>query len=297
MSELKIITAPSVYVIGRQAVDESELDRFLADNGTPWESDSEVGAEVLVEVGGRLCYQSFAKPRPGGNAAYIGHIKEVGHGSVCEHAAWNLLVTGVSRSLTHELVRHRAGVSPSQLSQRYVDESECAFVVPPALLEEVRAAHAMRECVEVADRGCRDAVQRHWLSENKDRAEAATVGDDWLTCCQFEQARYVRLCDHLTAKAQRQGMVGTDARKWARSAARSVLPECTETKIFLTANARALRHFLEMRGSRHADAEIRRLAAAVLGVLQRESPALFGDYTTAPLPDGIPEIRTPYRKV
>src|SRR5438045_1886755 len=76
------------------------------------------------------CYMSFAKPRPGGNKAYLGHIKEVAHGSVLEHAVWNILITGVSRSLTHELVRHRAGWAYSQLSQRYVDESVAEYVEP-----------------------------------------------------------------------------------------------------------------------------------------------------------------------
>ena len=42
-------------------------------------------------------------------STYLGHIKESGHGSVLEHAVWNLLITGVSRTLTHELIRHRAG--------------------------------------------------------------------------------------------------------------------------------------------------------------------------------------------
>ncbi len=106
---IRVITEPSVYVLGRQTVDDAELDRFLADHGVSWESDSEVAGEVLTETAGRVCYMSFAKPRPGGNAAYLTHIKEVGHGSVLEHAVWNLLLTGVSRSLTHELVRHRAG--------------------------------------------------------------------------------------------------------------------------------------------------------------------------------------------
>ncbi|MFM8273931.1 MAG: FAD-dependent thymidylate synthase, partial [Gemmata sp.] len=106
---IRVILEPSVYVLGRQTVDAGELDRFLTDHGVSWESDSEVAGEVLTETAGRVCYMSFAKPRPGGNAAYLHHIKEVGHGSVLEHAVWNLLVTGVSRSLTHELVRHRAG--------------------------------------------------------------------------------------------------------------------------------------------------------------------------------------------
>ena len=76
---------------------------------------------------------SFQRPRPGGNKAYIGHLLEVGHGSVLEHAVFNLLFTGVSRSLTHELVRHRAGFGFSQLSQRFVDESKCSFVEPEVI--------------------------------------------------------------------------------------------------------------------------------------------------------------------
>src|SRR5205085_4420758 len=87
-------------------------------------------SEVLCETAGRICYLSFAKPRPGGNAAYLHNIKESGHGSVLEHAVWNLLVTGISRSLTHELIRHRAGFGYSQLSQRYVDESVAEYVEP-----------------------------------------------------------------------------------------------------------------------------------------------------------------------
>ncbi|GIV04194.1 MAG: hypothetical protein KatS3mg015_3024 [Fimbriimonadales bacterium] len=85
--------------------------------------------------------------------------------------------------------------------------------------------------------------------------------------------------------------------KLARQAARSVLPNATETKIFVTANARALRHFLEQRGSRHAEPEIRKLANRLLDLLQKESPNLFGDYERVDLGDGTFEIVTEYRKV
>ena len=86
-------------------------------------------------------------------------------------------------------------------------------------------------------------------------------------------------------------------RKLARQAARSVLPNATETKIFVTANARALRHFIELRGSRHAEVEIRKLAVTVLQLMQKEAPHLFGDYQLIPLPDGTFEAVTPHRKV
>ena len=130
---IRILTTPGVYLIGRQTVRSAELDRFLADHGVSWATDTTVAAEVVTETAGRVCYMSFAKPRPGGNAAYLGHIKEVGHGSVLEHGVWNFLFTGVSRSLTHELVRHRAGFGFSQLSQRYVDESVAEYVEPDVI--------------------------------------------------------------------------------------------------------------------------------------------------------------------
>jgi len=118
---MRILRDPEVYLVGRQESHEAEVERFLADHGVAWQTDTDVAAESLVEVAGRVCYMSFARPRPGGNHAYIKHILEVGHGSVLEHAVWNFLITGVSRSFTHELVRHRAGMGYSQLSQRYVD--------------------------------------------------------------------------------------------------------------------------------------------------------------------------------
>src|SRR5712691_6095716 len=116
---LRIIREPSVYLMGRHLVDEQALADFLSDHDVShWTTDTVVGGEKLIEAAGRVCYMSFQRPRPGGNQAYIGHLLEVGHGSVLEHAVFNLLITGVSRSLTHELVRHRAGFGFSQLSQR-----------------------------------------------------------------------------------------------------------------------------------------------------------------------------------
>src|SRR3954454_22968188 len=132
-----IVREPRVYLVGRQAIDEAELARFLADEGVErWTTDTDVAGQKLVEIAGRLCYTSYAKPRPGGNASYIGHILEVGHGSVLEHAVFNFIVTGVSRSLTHELIRHRAGFGYSQLSQRYVDESVAEYVEPDCIADD-----------------------------------------------------------------------------------------------------------------------------------------------------------------
>ncbi len=148
---MKIIRQPSVYLVGRQALDDGEIARFLRDHGiSDWSTDAQTPGEILPEIAGRLCYMSFAKPRPGGNQAYLDHIKEVGHGSVLEHSVWNFIITGVSRSFTHELVRHRAGFGYSQLSQRYVDESVADFIEPGCIAEDPKLHSVWLAAVERA---------------------------------------------------------------------------------------------------------------------------------------------------
>ena len=259
--DIRILREPTVYLLGRQTIDPSELDRFLTDHGvSTWQTDTEVAGEKLAEVAGRLCYLSFAKPRPGGNQVYLEHILEVGHGSVLEHAVWNFVFTGVSRTLTHELVRHRTGMGYSQLSQRYVDESVAEYVEP--------------DCI-AAD------ADMHAL---------------WLDAVSHAHQAYLKLVEKLTEHFKDEPDK-TLRRKLARQAARSVLPNATETKIFVSANARALRHFIEMRASQYAEIEIRKLAIQVLKIMQTEAPNVFNDYQLVPLPDGTYEATTPHRKV
>src|ERR1700761_8108076 len=119
-----------------------------------WIGDSTDG-ERLAEFAGRLCYMSQHNPAKRETREYLENIKKQGHGSVLEHANYSILFEGVSRSLTHELVRHRAGFAYSQLSQRYVDESDAAFVVPPAMIGD-------------------EKLEREWKAEI-DRALAAYV--------------------------------------------------------------------------------------------------------------------------
>ena len=115
-TRLKIVREPKVYLVGRQVVDTEKIEEFLGDHGVTWQTDTEVGAEALAEMAGRVCYMSYGKGRKT-NREFVGHIVEVGHGSVLEHAVWSFVITGVSRSFTHELIRHRH-FSYSQLSQR-----------------------------------------------------------------------------------------------------------------------------------------------------------------------------------
>jgi len=256
------VTGPKVYLLGRQALVEEELTRFLADEKLQFTTDTNEPGEVLAEVAGRTCYMSFGKGRKS-NHEYLDNILTSKHGSVLEHVVWNLLITGVSRALTHELVRHRAGFGYSQLSQRYVDESDARYVVPPLYLQD------------------------------------AALRAKWQQTIDMVRQAYLELADATSSYVQQQHpeMPPRDRRKWARQAARSILPNATETKIFMTGNSRAWRHFLELRGSPHADTEIRLLAVEVARVLTKESPNIFPDVEVVEEADGLPAVRVQHSKV
>lgn len=291
---VKVITEPSVHVIGRQAIDRAGLEQFLEDNGSPgWTTDAPSPGEALVEVAGRACYNSYVTPRPGGNSAYVGHILDVAHGSVLEHAVLTILIDGISRTLSHELVRHRQGIGVSQESQRYVDASDCAFVVPPLLMRPV-AAIKLRHRVDgivLAPGGGGSAVYGRvrdelmaadpcWLGVTGPQFEAmARIGADWKSAIRVAQEEYERLSDAATEHLVAHIHDRTARRKAAREAARSVLPGCAATRITLTLNARAARWLCELRGSLMADAEFARLAVVLCRTFQAEWPNLFADMT------------------
>jgi thymidylate synthase (FAD) len=246
-------TEPKVTVLSRPSfVEPAHLP-------VKWIGESTDG-ERLAEFAGRLCYMSQKNPANRTTREYIENIKKQGHGSVLEHANYSLLLEGVSRSLTHELVRHRAGFAYSQLSQRYVDESDAAFVVPPAIIGD-------------------EALVAAWTAQ----IESAL-------------ATYIALVEKLMTRYQWVDDK-VHRRKMAREAARGVLPNSTETKIVVTGNARAWRTMLELRSSEGAEFEIRRMAIAVLRVLQQEASGFFADFETYVAADRAESARISYHKV
>ena len=229
-----------VYLVSRPQVDFCEFERFIADEGmapgAAYHVEPVSDAEMLVELSARLCYMSYGKGRKT-TKEYLENIIRQKHFSVMEHANWTFIITGVTRSLTHELVRHRH-LSYSQLSQRYVDESEAKMIAPPV----------------IADDEMRNEIAQY----------------------AFEHSRgaYVELVKDLEY-AFKDIANPMERRKAARQAARAVLPNATETKIAVTGNARAWREMIEKRDSPHADPEIRSLAHTIFTILHSESPLLF----------------------
>src|SRR5258706_2748285 len=75
----------------------------------------------------------------------ISNVIESGHGSTIEHVVFTFGISGVSRTLSHQLVRHRAGVAFDQQSQRYVTYKNAATMEPQTIAE---ADPAVREKYE-----------------------------------------------------------------------------------------------------------------------------------------------------
>jgi thymidylate synthase (FAD) len=231
--------------------------QFEAPGHVPWSTDAD-GGQALAEFAGRACYQSWKKPNPATatNAGYLRHIIDVGHLSVLEHGSVTFYITGVSRSLTHELIRHRH-FSYSQLSQRYVPERDAAMVAPDVIASD---------------------------PELLDRFQAASDA---------ALAAYNELLEGLEKKFA--GVENaTLRRKQARQAARAVLPNATETRIVVTGNYRAWRHFVGMRATEHADVEIRALAVECLRQLRGVAPNVFADFQISTLDDGTEVAASPY---
>lgn len=228
---------------------ERELMRAIS--GAQWEAEPfDDDGSTLTEFAGRACYQSWSRPNPATatNEGYIRNVMEQGHFSIFEHATLTVYIEDVSRSLTHELVRHRH-LSPSQLSQRFVVSGQGSYVVPPLYEGEAGTGSTIDN----------------------------TLQHVWSVCTQA----YDVLVAQTMPRLIQAGVDTHRARKMAREAARSVLPNMTPTAIVMTGNHRAWRHFLELRGTVHADAEIRRLAVTMFYQLVEREPNLYQDFSVA----------------
>jgi thymidylate synthase (FAD) len=245
---------PEVAALRVQVVAQTQ---FTAPTDIPWDTDAD-GGQALAEFAGRACYQAWEKVNPATatNAGYLRHVLEVGHLAVLEHASVTMYLTGLSRSLAHELTRHRH-FSYSQLSQRYLPQGDATFVEPAVIADDPALHEAFLAAADAA------------LDTHR------------------------RLLDSLE-----RGLDGvpnaTLRRKQALQAANSVLPTATETRMVVTGNYRAWRHFIAMRASEHADVEIRELAIACLRELQRVAGNVFDDFRISQLADGTEVAASPY---
>jgi thymidylate synthase (FAD) len=262
-------------MISRPQTDLTALSGYLEgyDAGThfgeyPYDPTPLPDGTQLCKIAGQLCYMSFGRKRSHNTDAqqYFTNIKASKHGSLLEHANYSLLFYGISRSVTHELVRHRAGVAISQASQRYISGRVLRFVERPEYQGD-------------------DMLHALFLQRIEHAAEEYTAITELLLGMQEEGTQ-------ILSADQR-----TDLRKKVQQAARSCLPNETEAPLVITGNARAWRHIIEIRASAHAEIEIRALAVRIFLCLFQVDPIIFGDYTLEELGDGTVGVKTDYQKV
>jgi thymidylate synthase (FAD) len=255
-------TTPAVFLIARPSIDIEGMRGYLEDvGGEAWlerrlgEADGKpAGGETLVEFGGRACYRSW---EPGLNPnvtkvrtdqrEYFANILRSAHGSVLEHANYSFALRNVSRVLTHELVRHRAGSAFSQESLRYVRLTDIGFRVPPAL-------EPIREQVLA-------------IVEQLEEFQVSAAGELGIE----------------------EDGVPFHVKKEVTSALRRLAPLGLSTDIIWTANARTLRHVIEMRTAEGAEEELRLVFDEIARIMQAEAPGLFQDFARQDDGSWVPE--------
>lgn len=217
--------------------------------------------QLIPEFAGRGCYKSFDRPNPNTftNRQYLQNIASQNHGNVMEHASVTFYVTGVSRSLSHELVRHRH-MTPSQESQRYVPIDQLR-VVPPVLLEEAIEKHARMILGPLIEDG------KHRLQEYVDRKL-----DEWA-----ERTAYEAIGNYQAEESFLRDVFPEAKKKVIREAAREHLPNCAETSLTVTGNFRAWLEFLMKRDSLAADKQFQRLAKMLAEDLAAIAPNVFDE--------------------
>lgn len=202
-------------------------------------------ADTLSHFAGRSCYQAWDMPneKTRTNMGYLANILKQGHESVLEHGSATFYIEGVSRNLTHELIRHRH-LSYSELSQRFVNMEDANCVMPPTIRPQFE---------ELVPGVLEDGMQ--------------PLGE-------AERTLYKARVDDL--------MEAGRTRKQAREAARYYLPSGMETRIVVSGNHRAWRDMLKKRYSVHADAEICELATKLLESLRELAPGIYQDFPDQP---------------
>lgn len=240
--------------------------------------------ETVVASAAKLCYSPVGVDEITENLTkdktekFVKMLMNIGHESPVEHVSFTFAVEGVSRVLTHQLVRHRLA-SYSQQSQRYVRLNQFEYIIPPAIEKNEQAKKIFIESMK-ADQETYDALVD--LLKTEHLQKNLKLGMD-------------------------EKQAHSKAEKKAIEDARFVFPNACETKIVLTMNARSLIHFFKHRCCNRAQWEIREMATKMLKQLREVAPMLFDHVgpscLNAPCPEGkmmcgkISEVRKKFNEL
>ena len=242
---------------------------------------SPVGIEEIVE---KLDDESVEK--------FIAKLASINHLSPFEHASFTFAVEGVSRTLTHQLVRHRLA-SYSQQSQRYVKEDSFDFIIPPAIKDNKKARQTFIKHMEDSQKAYDNIVRELMIDKIFDtdkyykwyekitEFESTKDNKDWNVKEIYKNllnTNNVEKVDEYLNLFKKEFTKEYNAfEKEAIEDARYVFPNAVETKIVLTMNARSLMHFFKLRCCNRAQWEIRALADEMLSQVIKVAPAIFSN--------------------
>lgn len=209
--------------------------------------------EKLISAAAKLCYSRSGVDSimdgldEDNTRRFLSMLMDLGHESPIEHANFTFGVEGVSRVLTHQLVRHRIGCSYSQQSQRYVKLDQFEYIIPPKIdnMPEIR--------------------------------------EKFIKAMEYDQKCYNEITDmlynknykYLISSGMKEKQAKIQAEKMSIEDARYVFPNACETKIVFTMNARALYNFFRNRCCNRAQWEIHALADEMLKKVKAVAPILF----------------------
>lgn len=209
-------------------------------------------AEKIIAAAAKLCYSESGVENllegltPEKTEEFVDRLANYGHESPIEHANFTFGIEGISRACSHQLVRHRIA-SYSQKSQRYVNENDFEYIIPPEVEKYPDA---------------REEFERQMASI----AEGYNKIADILT----ENHKKKLIADGVPEKE-----AASKARKMANEDARFVLPNACETKIIVTMNTRSLKNFFRLRCCNRAQWEIKAVADEMLRLCMEAAPSLF----------------------
>lgn len=223
--------------------------------------------EKLIAAAAKLCYshvgiEDIMEGLESQNTdRFLGMLMDMGHESPIEHVSFTFAVEGVSRVLTHQLVRHRIGCSYSQQSQRYVKLEQFEYIIPPEIEKVPQAKELFVKAME----------------------------EDQQTYNKIVEVLFKEHFDRLIAEGKTEKQAKASAEKSSIEDARYVFPNACETKIVFTMTARALMNFFRHRCCNRAQWEIREMAEEMLSQVKAVAPTLFKNAGPSCLVEACPE--------
>ena len=246
--------------------------------------------ELVIATAGKLCYSPsniealMEKQTPEDTARFVNMLASMGHESPLEHVSFSFAVEGVSRSLTHQLVRHRIA-SYSQQSQRYVREGQFEYVIPEDIkkhesLKVIYLEH-MKDTQRTYD-NLVDGLMCLYTCDEVEFSEYLSIQLSKLGIDELEFRTYIKEMGEsdftvekfLNDLKDRYKRLYSVLEKKAIENARYVLPNAAETKIIVTMNLRTLINFCNHRCCRRAQEEINQLAWKMVEEVEKVSPLL-----------------------